>query len=78
MSNTQVAIDAIRQLAIADEEIQKLRTENEALKSNLAALESRIKNGVRVSVVASSGQGETTVKTGRGCADATLILDEEE
>jgi hypothetical protein len=35
MSNTQVAIDAIHQLAIADEEIQKLRAENEALRESL-------------------------------------------
>jgi hypothetical protein len=38
MSNTQVAIDAIRQLAIADEEIQKLRAENEALKAKLDSI----------------------------------------
>jgi hypothetical protein len=35
MSNTQVAIDAIHQLAIADEEIQKLRAENKALRESL-------------------------------------------
>lgn len=77
MSNTQVAIDAIRQLAIADEEIQKLRAENKALKSKLAALESRIKNGVRVIVERSYGDGSMTIKPGRGASDATLLLDEQ-
>lgn len=38
MSNTQVAIGAIRQLALAAEANKKLRAENESLKSQIAAI----------------------------------------
>jgi len=36
MSNTNVAIDAVKQLFKQDEEIEKLKAENEALRSQLA------------------------------------------